>query len=129
LRILTTSLLLVSSLALSGCANLSLFGDREKPVKVITEARDRTPLAIPSPDPLRTKPMRWTLITPANQQEIFERMESDGLDLVLFALTADGYQQLSLTIAELRNLIATQRGIIARYQEYYEPKTSGPDRK
>jgi hypothetical protein len=121
LRILTTSLLLVSSLALSGCASLSLFGEREKPVKVITEARDRTPLAIPDPEPLRSRPMRWVLITPANQQEIFERMHTDGEDLVLFALTADGYQQLAMNIADLRNLLATQRAIIAKYREYYEP--------
>jgi hypothetical protein len=105
---------------LSGCAGLSLFGEREKPVRVITEARDRTPLALPDPEPLRSRTMRWVLITPANQQEIFERMQKDGEDLVLFALTADGYQQLALNIADLRNLLATQRAIIARYREYYE---------
>ena len=121
MRILTTSLLLVSSLALSGCAGLSLFGEREKPIKVVTEARDRTPLALPGPEPLRSRPMRWVLITPANQQEIFERMQAGGEDLVLFALTADGYQQLALNIADLRNLLATQRAIIAKYREYYEP--------
>ena len=114
---------------LSGCAGLSLFGERVKPVEITTVARDRTPLAIPDPEPLKTRPMRWTLVTPANQQEIFERMEADGGDLVLFALTADGYQQLALTIAELRNLIATQRGIIARYREYYEPQTPDTARK
>lgn len=64
--------------------------------------------------------MRWVLITPANQQEIFERMQAGGEDLVLFALTADGYQQLAMNIADLRNLLATQRAIIAKYREYYE---------
>jgi hypothetical protein len=105
---------------LSGCAGLSLFGERVKPVEVTTVAREKTPLSLPDPEPLKTRAIRWTLITPANQQEIFEKIESDGGDLVLFALTADGYQQLAVTMAELRNLIATQRGIIARYREYYE---------
>jgi hypothetical protein len=40
---------------------------------------------------------------------------------VVFALTADGYQQLAVTIAELRNLIATQRVMIQKYRDYYEP--------
>ena len=114
---------------LSGCAGLSIFGERVKPVEITTVAREKTALAIPDPEPLKTRPMRWVLVTPMNQQEIFERLEGDGSDLVLFALTADGYQQLALTIAELRNLIATQRGIIARYREYYEPKPTDTDRK
>jgi hypothetical protein len=48
-------------------------------------------------------------------------MQADGEDLVLFALTADGYQQLAMNIADLRNLLATQRAIIAQYRKYYEP--------
>lgn len=114
---------------LSGCAGLSIFGKRVKPVEITTVAREKTALAIPDPEPLKTRPMRWVLVTPTNQQDIFKRLEEDGSDLVLFALTADGYQQLALNIAELRNLIATQRGIIARYREYYEPRPSDADRK
>jgi len=98
-------------------------------VEITTVAREKTALVIPDPEPLKARSMRWVLVTPTNQQEIFERLETDGSDLVLFALTADGYQQLALTMADLRNLIATQRGIIARYREYYEPKTGIPDRK
>jgi hypothetical protein len=40
--------------------------------------------------------------------------------MVLFGLTSDGYQQLSMTIAEMRSFIATQRQIIIKYREYYE---------
>jgi hypothetical protein len=39
---------------------------------------------------------------------------------VVFGLTDDDYQQLALTIAELRNFIATQRNIIIKYKDYYE---------
>jgi hypothetical protein len=41
---------------------------------------------------------------------------------VLFALTDDGYEELSIDIAQIRALIAQQRDIIIRYREYYEPK-------
>jgi len=45
---------------------------------------------------------------------------------VVFAITADGYQQLAVTIAELRNLIATQRLMIKQYKDYYEPARKDP---
>jgi hypothetical protein len=49
-------------------------------------------------------------------------LEDNKDSVVLFGLTDDGYQQLSMTIAEMRTLIATQRQIIIKYKEYYEPK-------
>jgi hypothetical protein len=120
LRILTI-VLLASSLA--GCASWS-FGEREKPVTVVTKPLDRTPLAIPDPEPLKTQPLRWSIITPDNAADIWARMEQDGRAVVLFALTDDGYQQLAMTIADLRRLIVTQRDILRRYREYYEPQKS-----
>jgi hypothetical protein len=48
-------------------------------------------------------------------------MQTKEQNLVLFGLTSEGYQTLAVTIAELRNLINTQRIIIEKYKEYYEP--------
>ena len=118
--ILTTSLLLVTSL--SGCASFDFLGKREKPIEITTKAADKTPLDIPDPDPLRLKPIEWILVTPGNQEEIFKKLEEKGTDPVVFSLTPDGYQALAVTISELRNLINTQRNIIIKYKEYYEPK-------
>lgn len=39
---------------------------------------------------------------------------------MLIALTPNGYEQLSISFAEIRNLIATQRNIIIKYKDYYE---------
>jgi len=124
--ILTTSLLLVTNL--TGCASFSLFGKREKPVEIVTKAAEKTPLDIPQPDPLKLKPLEWVLVTPGNQEEIFKKLEEKGSDPVIFALTADGYQALAVTIAELRNLINTQRNIIIKYKKYYESKEE-PEKK
>ena len=74
------------------------------------------------PDPLRLDPIDWVVVTPANAEEIFQRLENKEVDLVLFGLTDEGYKQLAVTIAELRNLINLQRNIIIKYKEYYEPK-------
>jgi hypothetical protein len=124
---LTTSLLLVTSL--SGCASFDFLGKREKPIEITTKAAEKTPLAIPDPDPLRLKPVEWVLVTPGNQEEVFAKLEAGGNEPVIFALTADGYQTLAVTIAELRNLINTQRNIIIKYKEYYEPKKDTVEEK
>jgi hypothetical protein len=118
--ILITSLLLASSL--TGCASFDLGFGKEKSIQVTTKALDKTPLDIPAPDPLKLKSMQWVVVTPANQEEIFAQLEAEGSDAVIFALTPDGYQSLAITIAELRNMINTQRNIILKYKEYYEPK-------
>jgi hypothetical protein len=93
-----------------------------KPIEVVNKARDKTALDISLPEPLKLKSMQWVVITPANQEEVFSQLEAEGSDAVVFALTPDGYQSLAITIAELRNMINTQRSIILKYKEYYEPK-------
>ena len=123
---LIISLLLVTSL--SGCASFDFLGKREKPIEITTKAADKTPLDISHPDPLKLKPVEWVVVTPANQEEIFKKIEEKGADPVVFGLTPDGYQTLAVTIAELRNMINTQRNIIIKYKEYYEPKKE-PEKK
>jgi hypothetical protein len=62
------------------------------------------------------------LITPQNAEEVWAKLREKNADLVLFGLTDDGYEELSMTMAELRNYIAAQRQVIIKYKEYYEPK-------
>ena len=123
MRILTTSLL-VSSLALTGCGfmpKLPTFGGDVKPVEITTKAADKTPLALPDPEPIATSPIVWYIITPENYQEVFRKLAEEGHDVVLFGMTDDGYQELAVLIADVRNHIRQQREILRRYREYYEP--------
>jgi chemotaxis signal transduction protein len=66
--------------------------------------------------------MDWYVVTPENIDEIWNKLKEQEKTLVLFALTDDGYEQLSLTIAEVRNIINSQRVILLKYREYYEPQ-------
>lgn len=86
-------------------------------------------MALESPQPLRLKSLEWIVITPQNWEEVFKQMQTKEQNLVLFGLTSDGYQSLAVTIAELRNLINTQRIIIDKYKEYYEPKKTEGEKK
>lgn len=118
LRILTISLL---SASLAGCASFSLFGSKVKPVEIQTKAVERTRLDLPMPEPLKPRSPQWVLITPENADEVWTKLREKNVDLVLFALTDDGYEELAINMAELRNYIASQRQIIIKYKEYYEP--------
>lgn len=124
LQIQTTSLILVASLVLSGCGIGSMFRPKTQPIEVKTVPLEKTPLNLDNPQPLRLRPVDWIVVTPQNWEDVFKQMQAKEQNLVLFGLTSDGYQSLAVTIAELRNLINTQRIIIEKYKEYYEPAKS-----
>lgn len=122
-RTLNALLLLLVISSLSGCASLfgGFFGESVKPVEVSTKAIEKTPLNTSSPTPLKLSKPAWVIITRENAQTVFEQLEKDGSDPVIFGLTDKGYESLSIDFAQIRNLISTQRNIIIQYQEYYEP--------
>ena len=108
------------AMSLQGCA---LFGWRsEQPIKIEKKAADRTPLNLPMPAPLRPSSPQWIVITPENAERVWAELKKRNVDLVLFALTDDGYEELSIDAANIRDFIATQREIIIKYREYYEPQ-------
>jgi hypothetical protein len=88
---------------------------------VQTKAVERTRLNLADPTPLKGRELNWIVVTPENAEEVWKRLKEENTDLVLFAITDDGYEQLALTMAELRNFIASQKAIIVKYKEYYEP--------
>jgi hypothetical protein len=95
---------------------------------VQTKAVERTRLNLADPAPLKGRELSWIIITPENAEEVWKKLKESNTDVVLFAVTDDGYEQLALTMAELRNFIAQQRAIIVKYKEYYEPPKT-PDSK
>lgn len=114
LRWLTLSTALVAAINLTACSSI-------KRVEVVAKPVDRTKLNLNAPDPLKLAPFAWVVVTPDNVEEVFARMQTRGENLVLFAVDDAGYKQLSLSIAEIRNFINTQRSTIVKYKEYYEP--------
>jgi hypothetical protein len=94
-------------LLLSGCNSTKVF---DKPVLV-----DRAELIVPSIQPVSQNNMEWIIITPEN----FERIHANG-NVTYFSLTAKGYQNLSMNVAELRRYIEQQNAVIAAYQKYYK---------
>ena len=126
-NVLALSILTIS---LSGCASLSgLWGDKPKPLEVVKKAEERTKLNLPEPKPLDLQSPKWIIITPENSSEVWSRVKEKNEDVVLFALTDQGYEKLAIMIAELRNFINTQRIIIQQYKQYYENQDKQVDNK
>lgn len=62
--------------------------------------------------------MKWVIITPENVDEKFAAIRSG--ELVLFALTADGYEALGLNLSDIRANIDQYKAIIAVYEKSYK---------
>lgn len=108
------------TLTLTGCAG---FGwNSVEPITVKKQEVARTPLNIPDPAPIKPTVPTWIVITPANADKIWQELRDKKSDLVLFALTDDGYESLAVDTAETRNYIARVRKILEEYRNYYEPK-------
>lgn len=109
---------LILSLALTGC---SIFGrDRVEPIEVITKQEETVRLDLKHPQPISPLEVKWVVITPENAEEVFKKLKEKGTDLVLFGLTDEGYERLSINVAKFRDYIDNQRAIIVEYKEYYE---------
>ena len=108
-------------LLISGCGTFKFGGQTVDPISIEKRAVERTRLDIPTPKPLEAKPVKWILITPENAEKVWEELKKENVDLVLFALTDEGYEELAISMAEIRNFIAQQRQVIIKYKEYYEP--------
>ena len=120
---------LILATSLSGCASLPSFSfgkNDVKEVEVKKVAEERARLNLSSPEPLDLKAPKWIIITPENSNEVWPLVKEENEDVVLFGLTDQGYETLSIMIAELRNFINTQRLIIEQYKNYYEPQKIEP---
>lgn len=108
-------LLLSSGLFLVACGSTPI--EEVKPVEVRTVEVPRPAPIVPSVDQLRLRPVNWIVITPNNIEESFAKIQSG--EVVLFAVTTQGYENIALNISDIRSLIEQQKKIIAIYQTQY----------
>ncbi len=108
-------LLLSSVLFLIACGSTPI--EEVKPIEIRTIEVPRPAPIVPSVDQLRLRPVNWIVITPNNIEESFAKIQSG--EVVLFAVTTQGYENIALNISDIRSLIEQQKKIIAIYQTQY----------
>jgi hypothetical protein len=99
-------------LSLSACAT--------KPLEVTVAPIEKPILLLPGIRAVDMREIKWMIVTPENAVAVFAALEKSGTNPVLFALTDDGYQALSLNFADLQRYINDKNGAVIGYKDYYE---------
>ena len=64
--------------------------------------------------------IHWHIITSENADEVFKKLEAEGIDPVLFGLTDKDFEMLSKNFAKIRNQLMQTNKLLDEYKEYYE---------
>ena len=80
----------------------------------------RAQLNLEKPTPLELENLRWIIITSKNADEVFKKLEEQGIDPVLWGLTDKAYELLAKNFARIRNQLKITNDLLDKYKEYYE---------
>ena len=109
------SLILITFLtSCSGVKKLTIFKEEVK----------RQELNLEKPTPLQLENLRWIIITSENAEEVFKKLEEQGIDPVLWGLTDKDFEMLAKNFARIRNQLKITNDLLDQYKEYYEPKVN-----
>ena len=73
--------------------------------------------------------IQWHIITSENAEEVFKKLEADGIDPVLWGLTDEDFELLAKNFAQIRNKMVETNAILDKYKEYYESETEKDEQK
>ena len=85
-----------------------------------TSVVDRPKFDAQEPRPASQNGVQWMIITRDNVGAKLDELEKTQGVVTLFALTPQGYQNLSINIAELRRYIAEKNASYLAVKKYYE---------
>jgi len=108
--------LLILSIFLTNCSGV-------KQLEIFKQEVPREKLNLNSPTPLELENLRWIIITSKNAEEVFKKLEEQGIDPVLWGLTDKDFELLAKNFARIRNQLKITNDLLDKYKEYYEPKT------
>ena len=66
--------------------------------------------------------LRWIIITSENAEEVFKKLEEQGIDPVIFGLTDKDFELLAKNFARIRNQLKITKDLLDQNKEYYEPE-------
>ena len=103
------------ALSLTGCSSFL-----PEVTKYSSEPVERPLLVLPESEIVNMKDVDYIVVTKENVNEVWAELEASGKSIVLFALTADGYENLALNNADIIRYLSEQRAVVVAYKEYYE---------
>ena len=113
--ILNVLVLLILTTFLTNCSGV-------KKLEIFKTEVEREKLNLNKPTPLELENLKWIIITSKNAEEVFKRLEEEGIDPVLFGLTDKDFQLIAKNFAQIRNQLKITNDLLDKYKEYYEPE-------
>ena len=102
-------------LFLTGCSGV-------KKLSIFKEEVPRQNLGLEKPTMPELEKLKWIIITSDNADEVFKKMEEQGLDPVLFGLNDKDFQLIAKNFAQIRAHLKVTNDLLDKYKEYYEPE-------
>ena len=94
-----------------------------KQLEIFKQEVPRENLNLSKPTPLELENLRWIIITSENAEEVFKKLEEQGIDPVLWGLTDKDFELLAKNFAQIRNKLMETNALLDKYKEYYEGET------
>lgn len=110
---------------MTALALFSLSGCQTPKIDVEVAPVNKPDLVIPQPNYVSMRDIKWYIVTEQNFAEVIEKLKAANVNPVLFALTDDGYEALSLNFAEIKKYIDDKNSVVLGYKEYYEGGEDG----
>ena len=99
-----------------------------KELTIFKKKVEREKLNLDKPSALQLEQLRWIIITSENAEEVFRKLEEQGIDPVLFGLTDKDFELLAKNFARIRNQLKITNDLLDKYKEYYEPEKKVEDK-
>ena len=93
-----------------------------KQLEIFKQEVPREKLNLNTPTPLELENLKWIIITSNNAEEVFKKLEEQGIDPVLWGLTDKDFELLAKNFARIRNQLKITNDLLSQYKEYYEPE-------
>ena len=100
-----------------------------KKLEIFKQEVEREKLNLNKPSPLELENLRWIIITSNNAEEVFKKLEEQGIDPVLWGLTDKDFELLAKNFAQIRNQLKITNDLLDKYKEYYEGDLENKDEK
>ena len=122
-------------LLLATCNGCALLGNdpyvpEVKPVEVVTITKPAAVYHPPLPNKVNTKPVEWTVLTPAIMSENLTDLEKgEAPTNVYYGISPTGYENLSVNMAELKRYIRQVLSIVDYYQKLDKQEDANASKK
>lgn len=104
--------------AIAGLLSLTLLACSSRPSLVVAvQSIEKPQLILPATDKIKLRNVEWTVVTAAvTTEQALKKSKSTSL----FAVSAKGYENLSVNTAEMSKAIRQLQAQLKAYEEYYK---------